>query len=344
MERSKTKKRFTTKKVWTKKKNGLYGWGVRRQKILSTSKENKESILETSEASELGEVSKNSFAIDFSKRKSTCHTCNRTIEKGELRLMNSKKFHHPYCVIQNSSKVGIHSELFQDPSDGWSEISSEENKSIPYKNNEDSKEGFLDSQDVGAEQKFKLGENLKEEPIVSCKFTVQEVEENFFSEENSKHVSYCINRIFSFKKQIRSNLNKIENIDSIEALKHKSRYIYNLKTKVDKNQESSMKASFESLRKHALDHNVTAIHLPLICFGLNGLTWPCVRSIIEEVFHGENIGFIAYCIKQDEKFKATQGPNIRENKNRNKQKHTNENVKGESKPNLESVYDNDNKV
>ena len=37
MEKSKTKKRFTTKKVWTKKKNGLYGWGVRRQRMINSS-------------------------------------------------------------------------------------------------------------------------------------------------------------------------------------------------------------------------------------------------------------------------------------------------------------------
>ena len=31
------RKRFTTRKVWKRKKNGLFGWGVRKERIIDVS-------------------------------------------------------------------------------------------------------------------------------------------------------------------------------------------------------------------------------------------------------------------------------------------------------------------
>ena len=60
MDRSKTKKRFTTRKVWTRKKNGLYGWAVRRQRVLNRSEADTEVILT--------HLYRNYFALSYSSQ------------------------------------------------------------------------------------------------------------------------------------------------------------------------------------------------------------------------------------------------------------------------------------
>merc|ERR1711892_499618 len=101
-------------------------------------------------------------------------------------------------------------------------------------------------------------------------FVLNEVEGNFFLTQNSKHVSYCINRIFALNWQRRSNTDKLEDIESssgeIEALKDKERHIYNLKAQENCSTDiayKSMKSSLEAMRTHATVHGVTHIHLPL---------------------------------------------------------------------------------
>ena len=198
--------------------------------------------------------------------------------------------------------------------DGWSDIEEEDKENtLLFKkecevntSKQETKDAVLDPKDTGLEHKLSavsLEDNVKEEVASDqCGFILKEVEENFFSAVNSKHVSYCINRIFSLKKQIRSNIEKLEDIGSIESLKDKSRYIYNLKTKTKCDLEethNSMKASLEEMRKHAVAHSVAAVHIPLICFGLNGLRWESVKEIIREVFCRENIQIIVHHIGQD---------------------------------------------
>jgi len=155
-------------------------------------------------------------------------------------------------------------------------------------------------------------------------FTLNEVEGNFFLTENSKHVSYCINRIFALNRQRRSNTDKLKDTvfitGEIEALKDKERHIYNLKAQDNCTADiayKSMKSSLEAMKTHATAHGVTHIHLPLICFGLNGLGWPCVRSLIKNVFGEGKTHFTVYHVGKD-----TLDRNLVENKGVTEMVHT----------------------
>jgi len=122
---SKAQSSFTTRRVWKKKKNGLYGWGVRRQRILNGSELNMEST-------EASMISNTSFSIDYAKRKSVCRNCKQPIERGELRMGNMKNYRHPTCMFKAFPNMTNSAQIFKDPNDfdGWFDIQKEDMATI----------------------------------------------------------------------------------------------------------------------------------------------------------------------------------------------------------------------
>merc|ERR1711892_784385 len=254
-------------------------------------------------------ISNTSFSIDYAKRKSVCRKCKQPIERGELRMGNMKNYRHPTCLFKVFPNMTNSTQIFQDPKDfdGWSNIQKEDMATILnlMKREITIKEEPIDILSAHKDPEFEqtlinqcstveklrlepgfddtsmnhslIVDNLSMTTLIGVEdvstqggFALNEVEGNFFLTENSKLVSYCINRIFALNRQRRSNTDKLEDIVSIsgeiEALKDKERHIYNLKAQENCSTDiayKSMKSSLEAMRTHATVHGVTHIHLPL---------------------------------------------------------------------------------
>lgn len=58
----------------------------------------------------------------------------------------------------------------------------------------------------------------------------------------------------------------------------------------------SLRSSLEAMKCHALQHSVTAIAMPRIGCGLDGLVWDRVREILTDVFKDTDIKISVYTI------------------------------------------------
>ena len=141
-------------------------------------------------------------------------------------------------------------------------------------------------------------------------FTMTEVRGDLFSAPPDNSLCHCVSRDFRLGKGIAKLFkNKFGRIDELKSsgagvgqiavLEEKKRFIYNLVTK----EVYSGKPTYESLRKtlqemksHAVKHEVTKISMPLIGCGLDGLNWPKVRALVEEIFQEENINITVYSL------------------------------------------------
>lgn len=73
----------------------------------------------------------------------------------------------------------------------------------------------------------------------------------------------------------------------VAVLNRNNRFVYYLITKehyYDKPTYQTLHSSLEAMRNHALLNDVKALAMPKIGCGLDGLQWPKVKALLEEVF------------------------------------------------------------
>lgn len=76
-------------------------------------------------------------------------------------------------------------------------------------------------------------------------------------------------------------------VGEVAVLKRQERFIYYLITKeryFDKPTHDDLKSSLSFMKSHSLDCGVSAISMPRIGCGLDGLKWSAVRAVILDVF------------------------------------------------------------
>ena len=143
-------------------------------------------------------------------------------------------------------------------------------------------------------------------------FSLTEVRGDLFSAPSSSSLCHCVSRDFRLGKGIaklfREKFGRIDELKSsgarvgqVAVLKEKKRFIYNLVTKEvysDKPTYETLRRSLEEMKDHALTHGVSSISMPLIGCGLDGLSWPAVRTLIKNVFFREKIAITVYSLDQ----------------------------------------------
>jgi O-acetyl-ADP-ribose deacetylase (regulator of RNase III) len=75
--------------------------------------------------------------------------------------------------------------------------------------------------------------------------------------------------------------------------------VYYLITKVkysDKPTYNTLKRSLQDMKQHCTNNNVSAVSMPLIGCGLDGLKWNDVRDIVKEVFSDVDIKITVYSL------------------------------------------------
>ena len=157
-------------------------------------------------------------------------------------------------------------------------------------------------------------------------FTLKEVKGDLFSSPSSDSLCHCISRDYRLGKGIaklfREKFGRIEelkkseaNIGGIAVLADGRRFIYNLVTKEkysDKPTYESVRKSLEAMKAHALSHNVASISMPLIGCGLDGLSWPAVRTLIKNVFQLEKMKITIYYLGSGLDIKTEPGSSIKQ--------------------------------
>ena len=140
------------------------------------------------------------------------------------------------------------------------------------------------------------------------RFTLKEVRGDLFSSPSTDSLAHCVSRDFKLGKGIaKIFLEKFGKIDELKrshailgglaVLKEDRKYIYNLVTKEkysDKPSYESLRSSLEAMKQHSLDHGVESISMPKIGCGLDGLSWPAVKTLIMNVFQQENLRITVY--------------------------------------------------
>lgn len=85
-------------------------------------------------------------------------------------------------------------------------------------------------------------------------------------------------------------------------LKRGGRFIYYLITKKEyKNKPTmrSLQSSLEAMKIHCRENNVENLAMPTIGCGLDGLNWPNVSKMIQEIFKDEKINIFVYSLRKD---------------------------------------------
>lgn len=86
----------------------------------------------------------------------------------------------------------------------------------------------------------------------------------------------------------------------VAVLDRNNRYIYYLITKekyFDKPTYQTLHSSLEAMRNHALLNDVKSLAMPKIGCGLDGLQWPKVKGLLEEVFKHTEIEINVWTFK-----------------------------------------------
>ena len=157
--------------------------------------------------------------------------------------------------------------------------------------------------------------NLSSKPgeiKLSSGFCLLEVRGDLFSAPSSSSLCHCVSRDFRLGKGIaklfRDKFGRIDELKSsgarvgeVAVLKEKKRFIYNLVTKEvysGKPTYDTLRRSLEEMKDHAHTNGVSSISMPLIGCGLDGLSWPAVRTLVKNVFLKENITITVYSLDQ----------------------------------------------
>ena len=147
---------------------------------------------------------------------------------------------------------------------------------------------------------------------LSSGFCLLEVRGDLFSAPSSSSLCHCVSRDFRLGKGIaklfREKFGRIDELKSsgarvgeVAVLKEKKRFIYNLVTKEiysGKPTYETLRRSLEEMKDHARANGVSSISMPLIGCGLDGLSWPAVRTLVKNVFLKENLTITVYSLDQ----------------------------------------------
>jgi len=139
-------------------------------------------------------------------------------------------------------------------------------------------------------------------------FTLKEVRGDLFSSPSTESLCHCISRDYKLGKGIaklfREKFGRIDElkdsgarVGGLAVLKDGKRFVYNLVTKEkysDKPSYESLRKSLEAMKVHCLAHGVESISMPRIGCGLDGLSWPAVRTLIKNVFQLETVRITVY--------------------------------------------------
>ena len=100
----------------------------------------------------------------------------------------------------------------------------------------------------------------------------------------------------SFKETWPDHIDQLKkmylHVGQIGAIKVKGRFIYHLITKercTDQPKYFDLRQTLFELKQHMLANNVKKVALPKIGCGMNRLSWPDVKTMMEEVFWDTNI-------------------------------------------------------
>ena len=95
-------------------------------------------------------------------------------------------------------------------------------------------------------------------------------------------------------------LKKMElEVGDIGAIKVDERFIYHLIIKGKFNEppkQDHLKQTLAKLKEHMVENEITEVSLPKIGSGLNRISWPDVKTMIEEVFQDTNIKIVIYTL------------------------------------------------
>ncbi|XP_015764470.1 PREDICTED: O-acetyl-ADP-ribose deacetylase 1-like [Acropora digitifera] len=83
----------------------------------------------------------------------------------------------------------------------------------------------------------------------------------------------------------------------VAVLKRGERYVYYLVTKekyFHKPTYKTLESSLVAMKEHCVSHGIISLSMPRIGCGLDGLQWPRVQNIIEEVFQDTDIKVTVY--------------------------------------------------
>ncbi|CAH3017801.1 unnamed protein product [Porites evermanni] len=133
---------------------------------------------------------------------------------------------------------------------------------------------------------------------------------NLFSCPDSESLAHCISADVRMGKGIAVSFKtKFGGVDELKSqgqkpggvaiLRRGNRHIYYLVTKekyFHKPTYPSLQSSLQAMKGHCVSHGVTSLSMPMIGCGLDGLEWPKVRNIIEEVFQDTDINITVYSL------------------------------------------------
>ena len=145
---------------------------------------------------------------------------------------------------------------------------------------------------------------------LETKFILKEVSGDLFKSPKSHSLCHCVSRDFRLGKGIakifREKFGRIDELKSsgagvkdIAVLGDNDRFIYNLVTKEiysGKPTYETLRRSLEKMREHAMRNKVKNIAMPRIGCGLDGLSWPAVRTLIKNVFLTSDIVITVYSL------------------------------------------------
>jgi len=81
-------------------------------------------------------------------------------------------------------------------------------------------------------------------------------------------------------------------VGDVGAIKVKERFIYHLITKEwcnDQPTYDNLRKSLNNMKEHMVENDIAEVSLPKIGCGMNRLSWPVVKMMIEEVFDDTGI-------------------------------------------------------
>ncbi|XP_066982552.1 ADP-ribose glycohydrolase OARD1-like isoform X2 [Macrobrachium rosenbergii] len=159
--------------------------------------------------------------------------------------------------------------------------------------------------DMNGDIKKSKGNHIRSE-----RFEITEVNGDLFSCSETTSLAHCISQDVRMGKGIatlfKSKFGGVQELldqgcksGDVAVLKRSQRFVYYLVTKErywHKPTYLSMRSSLQAMKLHALQHNVSAIAMPRIGCGLDGLVWDRVREILTDVFKDTDIKLSVYYI------------------------------------------------
>ena len=126
-----------------------------------------------------------------------------------------------------------------------------------------------------------------------------------------KSIAHCVSKDLkmfkglarSFRDEWPGQIDELKKMDlevgQVGAIKEQERFIYHLVIKGKFNEQPKhdpLKQTLVKLKEHMVANDITEVSLPKIGSGLNRLSWPDVKTMIEEVFQDTNIKIIIYML------------------------------------------------